>query len=530
MFSFKPVLQLTTSLFNPSQNAVTDEEVQSRFEYMDKNKDKIITQQEFVQVDEWSDEEKKFRARFLELSSEADKQLAFANTALLRTAATEKRLWLKDRRELRKALDHLEKAKVASITLYDFLQEKGRLKLAVDEHGVYKKTAPCEAMEARLGVLKTICEAREEADQAALLAQDIVVEVSQMPLLWRPWEPPLPASLFLNKLAEARRLCNTAREAYKKIESFEKLYPSEVIDMNNGRRIMGAKTLETVVLVQLGHEEQKAIHRQCGDQYLQDVDAALRSQLDPMLTSEYCQKLFTAIDVDGSGAIDPEELRIALIQLKVFLTDKEAAAIVTELDIDRNGTIERNEWERGIVMQKYKIYLLLSMANRHLDDATEEFKIAGALDRHKLLLLYKSRIDKMTPVSVRERMLGALWGLLSGDALGVPTDGSINCRAISRDYGLVDRFVDPLKDTHADGGLHLGIPSNSTTHILLLVHTLVPMQSLSPSPSFSLNESISRSLSLSLPPSLPPSLNLPLSIFLTLSLSLSISISISICQ
>jgi Ca2+-binding EF-hand superfamily protein len=52
--------------------------------------------------------------------------------------------------------------------------------------------------------------------------------------------------------------------------------------------------------------------------------------------------------------------------LKVFLTDEEAAAIVTELDVDRNGTIERDEWERGIVMQKYKIYLLLSMANRHL--------------------------------------------------------------------------------------------------------------------------------------------------------------------
>jgi hypothetical protein len=78
---------------------------------------------------------------------------------------------------------------------------------------------------------------------------------------------------------------------------------------------------------QLGHEEQKAIHRMCGDQFLEDVDLALRSQLDPMLTSEYCQKLFTAIDADGSGAIDAEELRIALVQLRVFLTDEEAAAI-----------------------------------------------------------------------------------------------------------------------------------------------------------------------------------------------------------
>ena len=112
----------------------------------------------------------------------------------------------------------------------------------------------------------------------------------------------------------------------------------ETLDMRNGRRVMGQNTLEAVVLPQLGHEEQKAIHRLCGDQFLEDVDKALRSQLDPMLTSEYCQKLFTAIDVDGSGAIDAEELRIALIQLKVFLTEDEAAAIVTELDVDRRDS------------------------------------------------------------------------------------------------------------------------------------------------------------------------------------------------
>ena len=94
---------------------------------------------------------------------------------------------------------------------------------------------------------------------------------------------------------------------------------------------------------------------------------------------------------------------------------------MTELDVDRNGTIERAEWERGIVMQKYKVYLLLSMSNRNLQDAEDEFKLAGASDRNSLLLQYKARIDKMTPVSVRERMLGALWGILSGDALGMPT-------------------------------------------------------------------------------------------------------------
>jgi len=51
----------------------------------------------------------------------------------------------------------------------------------LDENGEYKKKAPQEEMEARLGVLKSMCLSREEADQSALQAQDIVVEVG----LWR---------------------------------------------------------------------------------------------------------------------------------------------------------------------------------------------------------------------------------------------------------------------------------------------------------------------------------------------------------
>jgi len=39
------------------------------------------------------------------------------------------------------------------------------------------------------------------------------------------------------------------------------------------------------------------------------------------------QKLFTTIDEDGSGAIDSQELRVALMQLKVFLTDEEVRVL-----------------------------------------------------------------------------------------------------------------------------------------------------------------------------------------------------------
>jgi hypothetical protein len=156
-------------------------------------------------------------------------------------------------------------------------------------------------------------------------------------------------------------------------------------------------------------------------------------------------------------------------------------------------------------MQKYKIYLLLSMANRHWQvrpslagvsillclwvcartarfretcsllpthtrtflakpalfsdarvlvvdvfadripqDAKDEYKIAGAPDRDKLLLEYKARIDKMTPVSVRERMLGALWGTVAGDALGMVTDGSV------RNPFLVSKHMLPTHACEAD--------------------------------------------------------------------------------
>ena len=101
--------------------------------------------------------------------------------------------------------------------------------------------------------------------------------MSTLPSLWRPWEPPIPASTFLTKLAEvmlcsigfkcvaqvdtclrahtyvqARRLCNTSQAEYDKILSLEKQYPSELGDRHSGRRLMGLNTLESVVLRQLG--------------------------------------------------------------------------------------------------------------------------------------------------------------------------------------------------------------------------------------------------------------------------------------
>jgi hypothetical protein len=124
-----------------------------------------------------------------------------------------------NRKELQYALNHLEKAKAAFTELHGFLSANGRLgnlcckppiaarfcalldycsgpsweswvlltlfpsrawfsaALMLDKNGEYKKKAPQEEMEARLGVLKSMCLSREEADQSALQAQDIVIEV-----------------------------------------------------------------------------------------------------------------------------------------------------------------------------------------------------------------------------------------------------------------------------------------------------------------------------------------------------------------
>jgi hypothetical protein len=58
-------------------------------------------------------------------------------------------------------------------------------------------------------------------------------------------------------------------------------------------------------------------------------------------------------------------------------------------------------------------------------------------------------------------------------------DGSINCQAIARDYGLVDKFMDPLKGTHADGGMHLAINSK-LEHIGSEASNLYPSSVLQP--------------------------------------------------
>ena len=57
-------------------------------------------------------------------------------------------------------------------------------------------------------------------------------------------------------------------------------------------------------------------------------------------------RVFAAIDTDGDGSIDPEELRVALSQLGVRVDSEEANRQFRKYDADRSGRIELNEFSR----------------------------------------------------------------------------------------------------------------------------------------------------------------------------------------
>ncbi len=42
--------------------------------------------------------------------------------------------------------------------------------------------------------------------------------------------------------------------------------------------------------------QEKARHRLCGDEKLDDMDATIRGQIDREIESDFCQKMFASID------------------------------------------------------------------------------------------------------------------------------------------------------------------------------------------------------------------------------------------
>lgn len=59
-------------------------------------------------------------------------------------------------------------------------------------------------------------------------------------------------------------------------------------------------------------------------------------------------EIFSRIDVDGSGAIDADELKVALLDMGLSLTDEQVAELVNEADVDRNGEVDLEEFQ-GLV-------------------------------------------------------------------------------------------------------------------------------------------------------------------------------------
>ena len=58
--------------------------------------------------------------------------------------------------------------------------------------------------------------------------------------------------------------------------------------------------------------------------------------------------VFKAVDRDGSGSIDRDELREALHRLDIELKDRQLAQLFATIDEDNNGMIDVNELERWL--------------------------------------------------------------------------------------------------------------------------------------------------------------------------------------
>jgi hypothetical protein len=67
---------------------------------------------------------------------------------------------------------------------------------------------------------------------------------------------------------------------------------------------------------------------------------------ESFLYSALSAKLFARFDIDSSGAIDQEELRLALRQLG--LSDTDLTASMARFDVNQDGLIQLSEWEAGL--------------------------------------------------------------------------------------------------------------------------------------------------------------------------------------
>jgi hypothetical protein len=427
-------------------------------------------------------------AQVMTMLTEGDKAVAIATAGAHRCMEKEHCLWMQEREDWQNCCASLKIAHESYARVIAFAKERECSSLIEDSSGGFFRQPGLDECQRLIDAVRVVAEVREEADRSGAEAQDICLDLASLPERWKPWEEALRAEDYAEDLDRARTLCYASLAAYDKaaalngtdeagdyerkqatydLRTMASRTPSGATAAGerallSGRpvtRKMGRSYLERVVFRQLEQEEEKARHRMAGDAYCEDCEDAINGNVEGSKSSVFCARMFAEVDADGSGAIDADELRLALQSLNVYLSDQAVATMIADIDLDRNGTIEASEWEIGIVKAKYKVYMLLAMATRCADDAEREYAIAGAVDRRHAIFTLRQRIDRITPINERERMIGALWGIVVGDALGMPADGSVNLRARGRDYGYITEMRAPFEGPHADGGMHLGVNS-----------------------------------------------------------------------